>query len=339
MRASSDVTKLMWRVALLAALVLGSLGVLYFGPFPYKHQLAMLIDKRVMLTSKPAPRLILVGGSNLMFGVDSALLQQTLGLRVVNMGVFGGLGILAPLEVILPQVRPGDTVLMVPEYTILFTTLMPFGKDYYRWFLAVDPKAAWRLYYSQQPTQALMSDFLLLIRDKIGALFVIPSKGNHSLAGNGYMRYLQVVNRFGDGSEEIVPVPADRLAARDTAFRPDAFKPEVVEQLNAVAASIRARGGRVLLTFGVYPYAEYELNHELIGSTAEQLRTRGQFQVVGTPQDFLFPYEDFSDSVNHLRAPARSERTRRLARLLAEAGVEKRGAAGADAANAEAAVH
>jgi hypothetical protein len=325
MRAGSDVTKLLGRIALLGALVLGGLALLFLGPVPYKHQLAMLIDKRVMLDSKPSPRVILVGGSNLMFGVDSERLEESVGITVANMGVFGGLGLLAPLEVILPHVRKGDTVVLVPEYTLLFTGLAPFEKEYYRWFLAVDPAAAWRFYYSRQKLQVLMSDFLLLVRDKIGALFVIPFKGNHSLAGNGYMRYLQVVNRFGDGSEEIRPAAPDQLAGLNNTYKGDAFKPEVVDQLNEFTARLEERGARVLLTFGVFPDGEYALNRVLIDATAAQLKRDGRFEVLGRPQDFLYPYSSFSDSVNHLRAPARTLRTRRLAELLQEAGLGSRG--------------
>ena len=324
-RAGADVTKLLGRVALLTALVLGSMAFLFLGPVPYKHQLAMLIDKRVMLDASPAPRIILVGGSNLMFGVDSALLEQSLGVPVVNMGIFGGLGLVAPLDVILPHVRPGDTVVLVPEYTLLFTGLSPFEKGYYRWFLAVDPGAAWRLHYSRQKPQVLLSDFLMLMRDKIGALFVLPFKGNHSLAGNGYIRYQQVVNRFGDGSEEIRPAPENQLAGRDDVYKEDAFKTKVVDQLKEFSARIEERGARVLLTFGVYPEGEYALNQRLIDATARQLRDAGTFQVLGEPRDFLYPYSAFSDSVNHLRPPARTARTRRLAELLAEAGVGSRG--------------
>ncbi|MET0216687.1 MAG: hypothetical protein ABW205_02005 [Burkholderiales bacterium] len=327
MRASPDVTKLLGRVALLSALVLGSFGVLYFGPFPYKHQLAMLIDKRVMLNSRPAPRVILVGGSGLFFGVDSELLTQSLGVRVVNMGVFGGLGILAPLEVIRPHIRHGDIVVLVPEYALLFTSLSPFQKDYYRWFLAVDPKAAWRLYYSHEKPRVLMGDFLLLVRDKVAALFAIPIKGNHSLARNGYMRYLQVVNRYGDGSEEIRPSPPENLVGRNTIYQHDALKPEVIEQLNDVARRLEERGARVVLTFGVYPEGEYDLSRKVIDVTAERLRSEGQFTVLGRPQDFLYPYSAFSDTVNHVQAPARAARTRRLAELLAEAGVGSPGTA------------
>ena len=321
----SDVTKLLARIALLGALVLGSMALLLLGPVPYKHQLAMLIDKRVMLDARAAPRVILVGGSNLMFGVDSELLEQSLGVTVANMGVFGGLGLLAPLEVILPHVRKGDTVVLVPEYTLLFTSLAPFEREYYRWFLAVDPAAAWRFHYSRQKPQMLMSDFLLLVRDKIGALIVLPVKGNHSLAGNGYIRYLQVVNRFGDGSEEIRPAAPDQLAGRNSIYRDDAFKPEVVEQLNAFTTRLEERGARVLLTFGVFPDGEYALNQKIIDATARQLREAGAFQVLGDPRDFLYPYSSFSDSVNHLRSPARTLRTRRLAELLQEAGVGSRG--------------
>lgn len=328
-RVGSDVIKLLGRLALLTALVAGSAAFFFWGPLPYKHQLAMLIDKRVLLDATPAPRVILVGGSNLMFGVDSAVLEDALGLPVVNMGVFGGLGLLAPLDVILPHVRPGDTVVLVPEYEMLFTGLAPFAKDYYRWFLAVDPRAAWRFYYSRQKPQVLLADFLMLMRDKLGALFVIPFKGNHSLAGNGYLRYEQVVNRFGDGSEEIRPAAPDQLAGRNNVYRADAFKPEIVAQLNDVTARFKARGVRVLLTFGVFPESEYTLNQKIIDATAGQLRDDGTFQVVGSPRDFLYPYSEFSDSVNHLRPAARTLRTQRLAVILAEAGVGKAPPAGA----------
>jgi hypothetical protein len=321
MGAASDLTRLLARVALLAALVLGGLAFLFLGPVPYKHQLAMLIDKRVMLDATPSPRVILVGGSNLMFGVDSAVLERSLGVPVANMGVFGGLGLVAPLEVILPHIGKGDTVVLVPEYTMLFTGLSPFDKDFYRWFLAVDPATAWRLHYSRQKPQVLMTDFLLLIRDKIGALFLVPFKGNYSLAGDGYMRYEQVVNRFGDGSEEIRPAPEDKLAGRNDLYKEDAFKAKVVEQLVEFTQRIEARGARVLLTFGVYPQGEYALNERLIEATARQLREAGAFEVLGYPRDFLYPYAAFSDSVNHLRPEARALRTQRLAELLAEAGV------------------
>jgi hypothetical protein len=324
-RAGADAAKLLGRVALLVALVLGSMAFLFLGPVPYKHQLAMLIDKRVMLDAKSPPRVILVGGSNLMFGVDSAVLEEALGVTVVNMGVFGGLGLLAPIEVILPHVRKGDTVVLVPEYEMLFTGLWPFQKQYYRWFLAVDPAAAWRLYYARQKPEVLFADFLMLMRDKLGALFVIPFKGNHSLAGNGYIRYEQVVNRFGDGSEEIRPAPPDQLAGRNNVYQADAFKPTVVEELNEFTARLVARGARVLLTFGVFPDGEYALNQKLIEATAGQLRDDGTFQVLGHPRDFLYPYSEFSDSVNHLRLAARTLRTRRLAELLQKAGVGARG--------------
>lgn len=135
------------------------------------------------------------------------------------------------------------------------------------------------------------------------------------------MRYQLVVNRWGDGSEEIRPAAPDQLAGRNQVYPTDAFKPEVVDQLNEITARLKARGARVLLTFGVFPEAEYALNQKLIDATVAQLRERGTFQVVGEPQDFLYPYGEFSDSVNHLRPAARTRRTHRLAELLAGSGV------------------
>ena len=89
--------------------------------FWYDHSLeinylAATCEKHARLERTSAPRIILVGGSNLAFGVDSARLEKTLGRDVVNMGLAAGLGIDFMLNEIEPALQRGDIVVLSLEY-------------------------------------------------------------------------------------------------------------------------------------------------------------------------------------------------------------------------------
>src|SRR5690606_31597265 len=45
--------------------------------------------KRQRLASLPGPKVVMIGGSNLAFGVDSPLVEQITGCPVANMGMNG----------------------------------------------------------------------------------------------------------------------------------------------------------------------------------------------------------------------------------------------------------
>ena len=76
--------------------------------------------KLALLDTVPSPRIILVGGSNLAFGIDSRQLQDSLHRRVVNMGLHGGMGIRLPLGDVLSRLREGDVVVLAMEYGNFF---------------------------------------------------------------------------------------------------------------------------------------------------------------------------------------------------------------------------
>ena len=53
---------------------------------------AALLDKVERLNSIEQPKLVLLGNSNLAFGMNSEKIEDALGMPVVNMGLHGGLG-------------------------------------------------------------------------------------------------------------------------------------------------------------------------------------------------------------------------------------------------------
>jgi hypothetical protein len=93
-------------VMLLAVILPKNIHSYYFG----------LQKKEDLLAQTPSPRLILCGGSNVAFGVDSEELSKQLGIRTINTSLHAGLGLSFMLRQIRSQVKAGDVVLVIPEY-------------------------------------------------------------------------------------------------------------------------------------------------------------------------------------------------------------------------------
>ncbi|HVD61344.1 MAG TPA: hypothetical protein VNC11_10775, partial [Gemmatimonadaceae bacterium] len=90
-RAGSFVIKCVLLAA--AIVVTGFLVSQYDTRDADNNYLAAVLEKDRLIRNTPSPKVILVGGSNLAFGIDSKLMQDSLGLRVVNMGLYAKLGL------------------------------------------------------------------------------------------------------------------------------------------------------------------------------------------------------------------------------------------------------
>lgn len=73
---------------------------------------AGLLDKVAYLESLNEPKIILIGNSNLAFGVDSQRLEEEFGMPVVNMGFHGGLDNAFHEEMAKINVTKGDIVIV-----------------------------------------------------------------------------------------------------------------------------------------------------------------------------------------------------------------------------------
>ncbi len=74
------------------------------------------IDKDKLLEESPSPRLIMVGGSNLSFGINSQMIKDTLDLNPINTGIHAAIGLKYMMDNVLDKIQPGDIVVIAPEY-------------------------------------------------------------------------------------------------------------------------------------------------------------------------------------------------------------------------------
>ncbi len=104
------------RLAVFAIIMLAilSLGLMYQDAAP--ALLNALNDKHQLLEKAGSPKIILLGGSNASFGINSKLIHEHFNMPVVNMGIYAEIGLKYMLSDIRPFVGEGDVVVLLPEY-------------------------------------------------------------------------------------------------------------------------------------------------------------------------------------------------------------------------------
>ena len=74
-----------------------------------------LDDKFERLTSIDEPKVVVVGGSSVAFGLESELLEKYMGMPVVNFGLYAALGTKVMLDLSKAGINEGDIVVLAPE--------------------------------------------------------------------------------------------------------------------------------------------------------------------------------------------------------------------------------
>ena len=86
---------------------------------------AYSLKTRAITSTDASPKILIVGGSASMFGVDSSLLAEQFGTPVINFAVNAGIGTYALPALADPHISKGDVVLMPLEYRLLLWDGIP----------------------------------------------------------------------------------------------------------------------------------------------------------------------------------------------------------------------
>lgn len=304
---------------LLVLLVLLTCAALFLSPLPYNHELAAIVNKIDMLKREGAGRVIFVGGSGLYDGLDSGAVQTALGRPVVNLGLYGGFGIASILHEIGPLLRRGDLVVLMPEYGVLID---PFRDETRKWLFALSPFRSCSRLYDMRPSGAVpfLEDFFSLLRSKMLALPKLAGRAfrrgaTASAGGGGYVLYHDRFDPFGDSRRPFRKVTPERIEGRGIPVD-GGICGQTLSAVNDFHRLSAARGAGVVFVFPAYPREEFVLNRDTIKRYERYLRATLEFPVLGRPEDFLFPLDQFTNTVNHLTAEGKAARTSGLIGLL-----------------------
>lgn len=271
--------------------------------------LGELAAKRALLAADTGqkPRLVLVGGSAVAFGVDSALLEQQLPqYDAVNFGLYAALGTRVMLDLSVDLLRAGDVVLVMPEQQRQALS------DY------LGAEALW---------QAADTDHSLLAA--LHARDLAPMLGRFPrFAGSKFRCWLQgaptgtgIYRKASfDAAGDLCGAlyPANILPGGYDPTTPILFDDDLPEQafcaaLNAYTDTLAARGVAVYYHFPPMNAAAVDAAADP-DAYADALRSRLRAELCGSPWDCILESGWFYDTNFHLNAAGKTVFTRQLIR-------------------------
>lgn len=109
-----------------------ALGIFFIPPRYDNTFLGELKEKRERLAGLEGKKIVLIGGSSVVFGVDSELIHREFPeYEVVNFGMYAALGTKVMLDLSKDYIREGDLVLIIPEQQS--QTLSMYFNGEYMW--------------------------------------------------------------------------------------------------------------------------------------------------------------------------------------------------------------
>lgn len=298
-----------------AALVAGQLG----QPHPHNQWVEQSYEVKAARADAlgETPRVLVVAGSNALFGMDTPLLSELLHRPAVNLGVNAGIGVPYLIAHSRDLVRAGDLVLLPLEYSLYL-----YHRDLNQVFLdyllshpdelADEPWHFWLRVLWYTPLQRVWQGYQGLPEGfRPSGLY-----GPDNLDEHGDQRHAALADRTPELYEGALHSRPERHGAL---FRPDGVGWQLWREF---AQTLTARGACVVfLPPAMLDRPEYHddpVERRFYTELPGHARRMGM-RFMGDPRDFLYPPEWFFDTNYHLAEEYRAVHTRALAALARQA--------------------
>lgn len=263
-------------------------------------------DKHQRLSSITEPKIILVGGSNLPFGVKSKMLEDSLGMPVVNMGLHAGLGMNFILSEVEKDIHQGDVVVVSLEYHHYLSSSMYNGEDVLA-ALLFDVNRDCMKYVSAKQWIALIPNLCLYSTKK---LISFSSKPVNDFEDK-FTR--ESFNEYGDEVAHYGMVSTIR--SKDEPALKSKVQKKSLRRLIQFKKSVEAKGAKFCLEPCPYPQQQFKADEKSIRAVADELRETGiPFPV--DPELYAYPDSLMFNSYFHLGEYGADMRTESLISIL-----------------------
>jgi len=296
------------KIIILPTLLIMGIIIIILIPLPENSYHLAIIDKHRILASTDSPKIVLAGGSNLAFGIDSAKIQNELRIPVVNMGLQVGFGLGRIIDDISPFINSGDILLIVPEYEH-FINCWNGSEPAYE--LIFDVKQYRLLYSSYYGLPNYFSHYLAT--HLLGIIQRINNTSNplaYSRDGfNEYGDYIKHLNM-----KNLPFTSSNNIGSINRTYLNRFF--QLIDDLSE-------RGITAVLSYPSYEEQSFYNSAELIQELDIAFRTKRNILVISHPESYCFPTDYFYDMVYHLNSEERSVRTDQLIQDLQASGLLK----------------
>jgi hypothetical protein len=297
--------------AFLSLQMLVAAAVIWQGsPQDSNHYLSTLQDKILRLEQCPSNRLLVVGGSNVAFGIHSERIQESTGIETVNLGLHAALGLDFTLECVRQHCRAGDVVVLTPEYELLISDLQLGEEITINQMLAQWPEAVRYMDQTRDTSWKRFLDHDALWQShewvsRAYARITHRTKEGRIYERSSFNEYGDVVAHYGR------PTPAAIDTSRLEEIDPEWLE-QAIEILNQFSQECSDQGVAVYLTYPPVPAEKYAASIDVIRQIRQTLETELKIPVLHAPDEFVFPLDNFFDSSYHLTQAAGEQRSQAI---------------------------
>lgn len=259
---------------------------------------AALIEKVERLTSIEGPKIVLLGNSNLSFGIQSELIEEEFGMPVVNMGLDLELGNAFHEEMARYNVCEGDI------YILCHTNFAESGMDpQVAWMAIENHFQLWKI-LRMEDVRPMMDAFPGYLKSCL-ALYVTGE--GHLDSGGVYSR--SGMNEYGD--ERVFR----EKSLFDIFFEPveaPAIDKENIDRINSLNAWLKERGATLLVAGYPIGNGDWTADEADFVSFQEELEKQLDCEVISDYTDYLYDYKYFYNAVYHMTTEGAQIRTQQL---------------------------
>lgn len=269
----------------------------FLGELKYKYQ---------RLSEVESPKIVLVGGSSVAFGVDSELIQKEFPeYDVVNFGMYAALGTNIMLDLSRDGVGEGDLVILMPEQQA--QTLSMYFNGELMW-QALDGAFEMIRHIPEENRGQLLAEYPYFAAEK-WRLFLtgksLPGEGVYSRTS--FNEYGDLIldpgsyNQMPGGYDENMPI----------LFTESLLDEDFIDDVNSYARNLLERG--VTLWYHFPPMNALAIEESVdVDTYYDKLSEKLCFDIMGNPGDCILESGWFYDTNFHLNSAGKTVFTRLL---------------------------
>jgi hypothetical protein len=300
----------------------------------------MIIVKRALADSSSSPRIIVLGGSSALFGIDARQVTAETGVFTMNMGLHAAMRMDRLLAVGEETARRGDIFVLALEYTFYDCAEVLWTDWQIRNMLAWD-----RPYFDGLPLRSRLTGIFTAGGPEL-TISILAGKIGSSLAPRRFADRLNALEpdevifaRYRSGKSRTdhfsysaynIDDHGDILNNRGTSYwgagvpatMPGPVCPAIAGILSSFVGNLREKGARVVVAHTPYivddapapgwQEAEEAFLHDLVAVGVE---------VVDHREELFFPRTSFFNTSLHLNEDGRRERTKLFINDLRRLGI------------------
>ena len=277
-------------------------------PSQYSNTFVGALDEKVeRLRSIDGEKCVVIGGSSVAFGIDSALMEEKLGMPVVNFGLYAAIGTRAMLELSRSSVGEGDIIILAPE-TDAQTLSMYFSSD--MTLKAIDSDYSLMTSFSADSILSMLGGMFRHSAEKLQASRLPMADPQGIYNSSSFNEYGDI--KSGIRQNNVMPLYYDPNTV--ISLSREIVEDDFVDYLNEYIRYCKRRGAEVYFTYA--PMNALAMADGTTKETVEEFETYLdgilECEIISSASTYIMDAGYFYDTNYHLNDAGVTYRTRRL---------------------------